>query len=79
MKFHGGTCENINGELLDYEIIQHENNLITECRLKRRVVHFKKWIISTIIFTYLAAIIGIHTKVKLKSFVINYKDNLFIG
>ncbi|CAF1294304.1 unnamed protein product [Adineta steineri] len=62
MKFHGGTCENIYGELLDYEIIQHENNLSTECRLERRTVHIQKWILSTIIFTYLAALIGIHKK-----------------
>jgi hypothetical protein len=65
MKFSGGTCENIYGELLDYEIIQHENNLITECRLQRRSVQFKKWIISTIIFTYLAALIDVHKKVKI--------------
>jgi hypothetical protein len=64
MKFNGGTCENIYGELLDYEIIQHENNLTTECRLKRRVVHVQKWILSTIIFTYLAALTGVHNKVK---------------
>ncbi|CAF1093180.1 unnamed protein product [Rotaria sp. Silwood1] len=60
MKFNGGTCENIYGELLDYEIIQHENNLITECRLERRIVHLQKWIGSTIILTYLAALIGVH-------------------
>ncbi|CAF4100438.1 unnamed protein product [Rotaria sp. Silwood2] len=60
MKFNGGTCENIYGELLDYEIIQHENNLITECRLERRIVHLQKWLGSTIILTYLAALIGVH-------------------
>jgi hypothetical protein len=64
MKFHGGTCENINGELLDYEIIQHENNLSTECRLKRRTIHLQNWILSTISFTYLAALIGVHKKVN---------------
>lgn len=66
MKFSGGTCENIYGELLDYEIIQHENDLITECRLQRRTVQLKKWIISTIMFTYLAALIDIHKTVKKK-------------
>ncbi|UJR09688.1 hypothetical protein I4U23_013920 [Adineta vaga] len=60
MKFLGGTCENIYGELLEYEIIQHENNLCTECRLERRTVSMQKWILSTILFTYLAALIGIH-------------------
>jgi hypothetical protein len=64
MKFSGGTCENIHGELLNYEIIEHEKHLITECRLERRTVHIQKWLISTIIFTYLAALIGIHKKVE---------------
>jgi hypothetical protein len=64
MKFHGGTCENIYGELLDYEIIEHEQNLITECRLERRIVHIQKWIVWTIIFTYLAALIGVHKTVN---------------
>ena len=63
MKFNGGTCENIHGELLDYEIIEHEENLLTECRLERRTVQIKKWIISTMIFTYLAALIDMHKKV----------------
>lgn len=60
MKFLGGTCENIYGEILDYEIIRHENNLLTECRLKRRIIHFKKWFLSTIVLTYLAALIDVH-------------------
>lgn len=64
MKFNGGTCENIHGELLDYEIIEHEQNLLTECRLERRTVQIKKWIISTMIFIYLAALIDMHKKVK---------------
>jgi hypothetical protein len=64
MKFNGGTCENIYGELLDYEIIQHENNLSTECRLERRTIHTTKWILSTISFTYLAALIDVHKKVN---------------
>jgi hypothetical protein len=74
MKFNGGTCENIYGELLDYEIIQHENNLITECRLQRRSVQVKKWIISTIIFTYLAALIDIHKKVNIFLFELFLKN-----
>lgn len=60
MKFLGGTCENIYGELLDYEIIQHEQNSLTECRLERRIINYKKWFLFTILFTYLAALINIH-------------------
>lgn len=66
MKFLGGTCENIYGELLNYEIIQHENNLITECRLERPIIHMQRWIGATIILSYLAALIGIHKNVKSK-------------
>ena len=64
MKFIGGTCENIYGEILNYEIIQHEKNLVTECRLERRIIHVQKWTMSTILFTYLAALIGVHKHVK---------------
>lgn len=77
MKFLGGTCENIYGETLDYEIIQHENNLLTECRLKRRIFHFKKWILLTITLTYFAALIDAH---KIDSQILIYLSILlFIG
>ena len=63
MKFLGGTCENIYGEVLKYEIIQHENNRCTECRVERRTIPVQKWLIYTLIFTYLAALVGVHKTV----------------
>ena len=78
MKFTGGTCEKIDGELLDYEIIEHENNILTKCRLERRTVEIKKWIISTIVFTYLAALIDIHKKVN-RTIVFRRKSLFFLG
>ncbi|CAF0885690.1 unnamed protein product [Adineta ricciae] len=60
MKFLGGICENIYGEVLKYEIIQHENNRCTECRLERQTIPIQKWLIYTLIFTYLAALVGVH-------------------
>ena len=65
MRFDGGTCENIYGESLNYEIIRHDQDLTTECRLERRTVHMQRWLFWTIIFTYLASIAGIHKSVRI--------------
>jgi hypothetical protein len=64
MKFYGGTCENIHGELLNYEIIEHENNRTIECRVERARQRDYHWLVRTLIVTYTIALLGIYKKVK---------------
>ena len=67
MQYNGGNSENIYGEILNFEIIEHEKHQTIECRLERRIVHTEKWFFVIIMFMYFLAFVEVHRKVEKKS------------
>ncbi|CAF0747052.1 unnamed protein product [Didymodactylos carnosus] len=60
--YDSNTCENIFGESINYEILKHENGTCAEYRIKRSTISVQRWLVWTIIFTYLALLFGLHKR-----------------